>query len=294
MLPSVAAHLAARHRTFIAWQKGDSDWDPESLGRDTIEPHEQGLRFGHVDVLIDAARDCLQWLACHRPEAAARWCAQLAGSETPLLRRLCVHTLSVRKNISACEKFDWLFANIGLNDDAAPEELSRIMRDIYPHVDPQRRRRAVETSLPTSLRHRPPFVDLYTGILAYFSDDPVGKWVPAFFSDATRGARLRFASEIERHLRRMDDAQQREWWERWLERYWTNRIEGVPKPLDDGEIPLMLLSGSSSSGHGPPRVHRVTAELAHCLASDQMTLDIQIDALNRSIRAAKPNTIRIR
>ena len=581
LLPSVAAHLAARHRTFIAWQKGDSDWDPESLGRDTIEPDEQGLRFGHVDVLIDAARDCLQWLACHRPEAAARWCAQLAGSETPLLRRLCVHTLSVRKNISACEKFDWLFANIGLNDDAAPEELSRIMRDIYPHVDPQRRRRAVETILafsptvdddeeaehrnaqyrlywlrslrdadpgcmligqaiddlliqhpelvPTSddrpshvepwtvekllsrppadwldqllsfqreslrgpdrhdllsavamaaqtklewgtdlaaalagrelwdsdlwaslirawreadvneaqigdvfnslaatglltaqaariadllvawlensdtpltetllaqanaiadrlwglmgrdtapdgceswhsaatgrpagtlarywlrqrsiLRERPDavpqtfvaevcnalstivqdpstagkqgtavlagqiafllyaeehwtranllprfsqhpgtegywavwdgfltagrltptlgpllkdafldalphiltrfdsdrrldrFVDLYTGILAYFSDDPVGKWVPAFFSDATRGARLRFASEIERHLRRMDDAQQREWWERWLERYWTNRIEGVPKPLDDGEIPLMF------------------------------------------------------
>ena len=35
------------------------------------------------------------------------------------------------------------------------------------------------------------------------------------------------------------------------------------------------LSGSSSSGHGPPRVHRVTAELAHCLASDQMTLDIE-------------------
>ncbi|MYF90466.1 MAG: DUF4020 domain-containing protein [Boseongicola sp. SB0676_bin_33] len=84
------------------------------------------------------------------------------------------------------------------------------------------------------------FVDLFTGILAYFSDDPVGTWVPAFFSDATRAARLRFASEIERHLRRMDDAQQREWWERWLQRYWTNRIEGVPALLDDGEIALMF------------------------------------------------------
>ena len=38
----------------------------------------------------------------------------------------------------------------------------------------------------------------------------------------------------------MDDARQREWWERWLERYWINRLAGVPKPLDDGEIRLML------------------------------------------------------
>ena len=565
----------------MAWQKADSDWDPESLGRDTIEPDEQGGRFGHVDVLIDAARDCLQWLTCNRPETAARWCRQLAGSETPLLRRLCVHTLSVRRDISACEKFDWLFANIGLNDDAAAEELSRIIREIYPHVDPQRRNRAIETILafrppddeteqdehlnaryrlhwlrslrnadpscmligqaiddflirnpeltppsddcsnpielwtidkllsrpPTDwldellsfqqeglrgpdrydllsavakaadrqfrwgtdlaaaltarqlwnadlwislirawreaelteaqvgevfgylgetgllnahaarvadlllawlkqsdapltgtllaqanaiaarlwdlmdrdaapaacdswhsvatgrpagilarywltqrsmLRERPDsipptfvaevrdalstivqdpsvagkqgsavlagqlaflfdtedqwsrenliprfnqqpgtedywavwdgfltagrfspslgallkdaifdalprivtrfdsgrrldrFVDLYTGILAFFADDPVGTWVPAFFTYVPDSACLRFASEIERHLRHMDDAQQHEWWERWLERYWTNRLEGVPKPLNDNEIQLML------------------------------------------------------
>ena len=150
LLSSVAAHLAARHRTFLAWQKGDSNWDPESLGRDSIGPDEQGLRFRHVDVLIDAARDCLQWLVCNRPETAARWCAQHAGSETPLLRRLCVHTLSVRSDLSACAKFDWLFANIALSDDAAAEELSRILRDIYPHLDPQRRRRAVETILAFS------------------------------------------------------------------------------------------------------------------------------------------------
>ena len=581
LLSSIAAHLAARHRTFLAWQKGDSNWDPESLGRDTIEPDEQGLRFRHVDVLIDAARDCLQWLAYNLPEAAARWCTQLAGSETPLLRRLCVHTLSVRNDISACEKFDWLFDNIGLNDDAAPEELSRILQEIYPHANPQRRRRAIGTILafrpavdedeqderrnaeyrlywlrslwdadpdctlvgqaiddvitqhpelsppsddcpvPTEtwtvdkllsrspadvldellpfqqesprgpnrhdllstvakaaqtkldwgtdiaaaltgrelwdadlwisliqawretqlsneqagevfnclsdsgvlkaqaarvadlllarleqadtpftgtlltqanaiagrlwslmdrdsaphgceswhsaamgrpagilarywlrqrsmlsdgpdaisktfaaelynalstivqdpsvagrqgtavfagqvdfllyaeeqwtranliprFNHHPGtedywaiwdgyltvgrlsaslapllkgaffdalphiltrfdsdrrldrFVDLYTGFLAHFADDPVSTWVPAFFNNASDHARLRFASEIERHLRHMDDARQREWWDRWLERYWTNRLAGVPKPLDDGEIRLML------------------------------------------------------
>lgn len=581
LLSAVAAHLAARHRTFLAWQKGDRNWDPESLGRDTMGSNAEDLRFAHVDILIDAARDCLQWLACNLPGAAARWCAQLAGSDTPLLRRLCVHTLSARNDISACEKFDWLFANFGLDDDAAPEELSHILQEIYPHMDPQRRRRAIETilafrptgdereqdehrnaeyqlywlrslraadpgctivgqaiddvtiqypelsppsqicstpaepltvekllsltpaealdqlfsfqqesprgpnrhdlfstvaraaqsrhewgtslaaalagrelwdsdlwlalirawretelneaqvgevfrilaatglsraqaarvadlllawleksdTLPTetllaqanaiadrlwnlmnrdtapdgceswhsaatgrpsgtlarywlkqrSILHARPdavpqelidavrnalstiiqdpstagkqgtavlagqiaflltveeqwtrtnllpqfnqhpatenywpiwdgyltvgrlsaslaplikdaffdalpdiltrfdtdrrldrFVYFYTGILGYYSDDPVGKWVPAFFNDANLGARLRFATEIESHLRHMDDSQQREWWERWLQRYWTNRIEGVPKLLDDGEIGLMF------------------------------------------------------
>ena len=30
------------------------------------------------------------------------------------------------------------------------------------------------------------------------------------------------------------------WWERWLESYWTHRLDGVPKPLDDGEIGVMI------------------------------------------------------
>ena len=58
-----------------------------------------------------------------------------------------MHTLSVRNDLSACEKFDWLFANVDLNDGAAPEELSRVLRKIYPHVDPPRRLRAIETIL---------------------------------------------------------------------------------------------------------------------------------------------------
>jgi len=35
------------------------------------------------------------------------------------------------------------------------------------------------------------------------------------------------------------------------------------------------LSGSNGGDHGPPNVHRVTEELAHHLASDQMTLGIE-------------------
>ncbi len=153
LLSSVAAHLAARHRTFLAWQKADPNRDPDSLGRDAIEPREQHLRYGHVDVLIDAAHDCLQWLARNRPQAAARWCEQLTASRIPLLRRLGVRALSLRTDLSACKKLDWLLANADLHDDAADHELSGLLQDIYPQLAPQQRQRTIETILAFHLPH---------------------------------------------------------------------------------------------------------------------------------------------
>ena len=153
LLTSVAAHLVARHRTYLAWQKADPNRDPDSLGRDAIEPHEQHPRYAHVDVLIDAAHDCLQWLARTRPQAAARWCEQLTASGIPLLRRLGVRALSLRTDISACKKLDWLLANADLHDDAADHELSHLLQDIYPQLFPKQRQRTIETILAFHLPH---------------------------------------------------------------------------------------------------------------------------------------------
>lgn len=76
LLSVAVARLAARHRTLFAWQKADSAWDPESFGRHAIKPHEQDHGYDHVDVLIDAACNCLEWLAGNHPEAAAGWCGR--------------------------------------------------------------------------------------------------------------------------------------------------------------------------------------------------------------------------
>ena len=143
LLPIAVECLAARHRTFLAWQTGDRYSDLESSRRPAIEPHEQGHGSDHVDVLIDAARDCLEWLAGNRPGAAAGWCDQFARSETPLLRRLCMHALSARTDLSADEKLDWLLTQFDLYDDAARHELFRVMRELYPHAGPEQRERMV-------------------------------------------------------------------------------------------------------------------------------------------------------
>ena len=127
-----------------AWQEANREWNPASHGRSAIEPHEQDKYPKAVDVLIDAARDCLEWLALNRPQTAAQWCDQLAGAETPLLRRLAVHTLSVRKDLTPSEKIDWLLARMDLHDLSVRHELFRVLQQTYPEASQEQRRVVIE------------------------------------------------------------------------------------------------------------------------------------------------------
>ena len=64
-----------------------------------------------------------------------------------------MRALSLRTDLSACKKLDWLLANADLHDDAADHELSRLLQDIYPQLAPQQRQRTIETILAFHLPH---------------------------------------------------------------------------------------------------------------------------------------------
>ena len=144
LLASTVRHLTDQHRMLAAWQQANSNWDPASHGRQAIEPHPQDRHAQHIDVLIDAARDCLEWLSEQRPEAAAQWCDRLVGLEAPLLRRLAVHALTKRKDLSPDERVDWLLMHAQLHDRPARHELFRALRMIYPESSTRRRRSVIE------------------------------------------------------------------------------------------------------------------------------------------------------
>ena len=97
--------------------------------------------------MIDAARDCLEWLAANQAGTAARWCDQLAGSEAPLLRRLAVHTLSARTELAADQKIDWLLKHIGLHDFPAHHEIFRAVKLAYPGASPECRTALIKSVL---------------------------------------------------------------------------------------------------------------------------------------------------
>ena len=84
------------------------------------------------------------------------------------------------------------------------------------------------------------FVRRYAEMMVYAIDEPLSEWVPALFRNGNEEDGYTFAWEIGRILENMADAQKIELWNRWLRRYWLNRLSGVPKPLDKGEIKEML------------------------------------------------------
>ena len=137
LLGSISLHFAARHRTLSAWQSANRILDSISFRRSAIEPHEQDKYPLATDVLIDAARDCLKYLAAQQPSAAAYWCDYLVKAEAMILRRLVIHILPVRQDLAPDRKARWLLTNIGLHDLSAHHEIFQAMRSIYPHTSPE-------------------------------------------------------------------------------------------------------------------------------------------------------------
>ena len=139
LLERVVKRLEERYLTLHAWQKASRNSESTSYSRSAIEPHEQDVIPKAVDVLIDIARDCLEWLASNQVETATRWCDRLVDSDAPLLRRLAVHGVSELKDLTADDKIDWLLTHIGLHDLRTRHEIFRAIRKAYPDANSQYR-----------------------------------------------------------------------------------------------------------------------------------------------------------
>ncbi len=145
LLTSVVEQLSAQFHTLCSWGKASRIYEPASFRRSAIEPHEQDRIPGTVDVLIDAARDSLEYLLSNRPEVAARWCDQLIDSDAPLLRRLAVHILLKREDLTPNEKIDWLLTRMDLHDTPARHEVFMFLEKAYPNADSKRRKAIIKS-----------------------------------------------------------------------------------------------------------------------------------------------------
>ena len=147
LLSLAVRHIEDQHRTLCAWNQGAKKWDRISNWRWAIEPHKCNQNPKSIDVLIDAARDSLEWLASNQVNSAALWCDLLIDSDVPLLRRLVIHTLSVRSDLTADDKIDWLLTHIGLHDPAAHHETEMVVHQTYPNASPEQREKLIKAIL---------------------------------------------------------------------------------------------------------------------------------------------------
>ena len=139
LLDLVIRRLKEQYHTSHAWQKATREYERTSYRRSAIEPHKQDKYPHPVDMLINIARDCLERLASKQVETAAQWCARLVGSDAPLLRRLAVHGVFKRKDLTADDKIDWLLKHIGLHDWCVHYEIFIAVKSVYPDASLQYR-----------------------------------------------------------------------------------------------------------------------------------------------------------
>ena len=147
LLSVVINNLESQYRTLRAWEPADRVWDSNTFRRAAIEPHDQDRYTKAVDVLIDVARDCLEYLADEHPHVASNWCDRLIGNCVPTLRRLAVHLLSKRKDFSADDKADWLLDYTCLHDLTTHHETFQVMRNIYPYTSLETRQKVIKAVL---------------------------------------------------------------------------------------------------------------------------------------------------
>ncbi len=154
LLSSITHRFEQIHQDLMAWDKGSRDWDPLSHGRSAIEPHEQDRHPEAIDVLIDASRDTLEWLAGNSPALLDAWIEKLVASDVPVLRRLAIHALAVLPGKSADERLFWLMDRVGLHGLAEHHEIYRAVALNYPAATTGARQAVVDTVCSYSLPAR--------------------------------------------------------------------------------------------------------------------------------------------
>lgn len=147
LLSGITSELEDIHRDYSAWGKASQAWDPVSYGRSAIEPSDQDEYPEAVDVLINASRDVLEFLAANDQVLLDAWLERLGKSEVSILRRLAIHAVADHPQNLADERLRWLLTHMGLHDTSAHHEIYRTVELAYPGSSPETRRTLVEAVL---------------------------------------------------------------------------------------------------------------------------------------------------
>ncbi len=148
LLSQLVVFFESLHHELCLWTEINNTFDQVSFLRQAIEPHKQNNIPKFEDVLIDAARDCLELQVSNPlPSVGAYWCDYLSGATAPILRRLAVHGLSRRRDLNDNEKIDWLLERIGLNEILQKHEIFMAMKVIYPSADFIHRKKVIQSIL---------------------------------------------------------------------------------------------------------------------------------------------------
>lgn len=143
MMWRLASQFQATHDALRIWNESGERWGRLSIRRSAIEEHEQDRHPEVFDVLIDAMRDCLEWLSKNEIKNSEYWCDRFAKSNHSILRRLAVYGMFKREDLTADKKIHWLLRNINFHDVRMHHEIFHATQSAYPKSSQNLRKKVI-------------------------------------------------------------------------------------------------------------------------------------------------------
>lgn len=153
LLSGVIDRLERMHADVAAWAGRDDELDAISYRRSAIEPHDQDDYPEAVDVLVDAARDALEWLAKNDTAQASARVEYLAHAASPILRRLAIHGVAELVGWSADQRIEWAVGRFGLDARAEHHEIHRLIALNYRDATDETRTGLIKAIVAPSVAH---------------------------------------------------------------------------------------------------------------------------------------------
>lgn len=128
----VSSNLEKAHLLLRASGRSSAEWDSLSFSRGMIESSSQGSPRDGIGVLIDAARELIEWSVLRRPKSLDFLIRTWFSSESVLLRRLALFSVSKSETWTADEKIAWLLKHELLYKFRLKHEVFLVIKGAYP------------------------------------------------------------------------------------------------------------------------------------------------------------------
>ncbi len=142
--PLLTNHLIKAHFSFRAMGQATEHSDPVSFLRSAIELHEQDRYGDKLDLVIDAARDLIEWMLQQEPGRARAAIEAWSTSGVPLLKRLAIHGVTESPQMDSDEKIGWLLDNDYLYVSHLKHEVFRLLAQVYANASRPARTRLLK------------------------------------------------------------------------------------------------------------------------------------------------------
>jgi hypothetical protein len=127
--------------------KATDAWDPISADRAAIEPHAQNRTSARWGLVIDIARDVLDWAVAGDQVLAQTTISSWSAADPLVLKRLAIHGTSRRTDMSPSEKLDLIQQQQWLYATELKHETFELLRAVFSQANEDAQQRFIDYSM---------------------------------------------------------------------------------------------------------------------------------------------------